>query len=228
MSFKDVVHDFDSLCSAIGRHSLDRSGEEIVRPAIVGMAGIPGSGKSTLAARLKKHFCESGYSTQMIPMDGYHLPKSQLSPEQRLRRGAIDTFDAAKFRSKLFELRETGSGAFASFDHRLGDPIDDAIVIDQATKLVIVEGLYLFMPLWSLNSCFDLSIAIQCDLETAMTRVTQRHLDCGLAETWLAAHNRAQENDRRNAQFILDSHCLEQADILYIDISITVASASHR
>ena len=60
----------------------------------IGLAGAPGSGKSTLAAALRERL---GDLLTVIPMDGYHLTRSQLDRmkdprEAHARRGvhAVD------------------------------------------------------------------------------------------------------------------------------------------
>src|SRR5207244_3462251 len=75
------------------------------RPGVylVGISGIPGSGKTTLTDALHALRPNAG----VLPMDGYHLPRSQLDAEGLRRRGAQFTFDAALFRADLERLRRT-------------------------------------------------------------------------------------------------------------------------
>ncbi|KAJ1957474.1 hypothetical protein GGI12_005016, partial [Dipsacomyces acuminosporus] len=71
---------------------------------IVAISGEPGTGKSYLSAKIAEKVNElSGKQlAQIVPMDGFHLTKAQLSqmdnPEEAFRRrGAPWTFDGAKF-----------------------------------------------------------------------------------------------------------------------------------
>lgn len=67
-----------------------------------------------------------------------------------IRRGAPDTFDSVRFKKDLLKLKEIGKGSFPSFDHALKDPFEDDIRIEATTKIIIVEGLYLFLEEWGL------------------------------------------------------------------------------
>ncbi len=200
--------------------SLDEvsSAAETVRSALrnrpdaylVAISGIPGSGKSTLCEPLRA----SLLGAVVLPMDGYHLRKSQLDAGSLRRRGARHTFANAELRADLMQLRQTRRGTFPAFDHAEQDPRADAIQVTPATPLVIVEGLYLLMRDWQLEKLFDLRIFIDCKLEIAMERVAMRHLACGLEPTAEKAWERAMSNDRLNALDILEDGCRERADLV--------------
>lgn len=177
---------------------------------LIAIAGVPGSGKSTLSAAL----CDSMPGAVVVPMDGYHLPRHALDEEGLRRRGAVPTFDAAAFRQDLLQLRQTREGWFPAFDHAEQDPRPSAIRVTSAAPLVIVEGLYVLFSSWQTADLFDFTIFIDCDLETAMQRVAQRHLACGLCATAEAAKERVDSNDRLNAQAILADGCRERAHLI--------------
>ncbi len=177
---------------------------------LVGIAGIPGSGKTTLCRSLLALRPDA----RVIPMDGYHLPRSVLRPEDLARRGAPHTFDPEGFRRDLQRLKETRSGIFPEFDHAEQDPRPDAICIGSQVPLIFVEGIYVLMRIWDLEALFDFKIFLDCSLETTLERLTTRHVECGLAPTRDAARHRAQNNDHVNAGEILRDGCRERADLV--------------
>ena len=177
---------------------------------LIGIAGIPGSGKTTLCDVLRQRLSEA----VIVPMDGYHLPRCQLDAEGMRRRGAQHTFDAASFRADLLKLKETRSGVFPTFDHAEKDPHPGAIQVTLAAPLVIVEGIYVLMRDWNLESLFDLRVFLDCDLDTATDRLTLRHVACGISNTPEEARHRALTNDRLNSIEILTDGCRERADLV--------------
>ena len=181
-------------------------------PRMIAIAGIPGAGKSTVAAEVASRVPGAA----VIPMDGYHLPRSVLSPDGLARRSAPDTFDPEALRADLAKLRRDGQGVFPEFDHAAKDPRAGAVAIPAGVPLVIVEGLYLLLGAWHLSSLFDFTVFLDCDLELALNRVAARHLRCGLAATASDAWHRADTNDRRNALTILADGCPARADLLVL------------
>lgn len=182
------------------------------RPAayLIAIAGIPGSGKTTLCDFLKSRRPDA----VVVPMDGYHLPRSQLDAEGMRRRGAGYTFDAASCRSDLERLKLTRSGFFSTFDHAEKDPKPDMIRVTPPVPLVIVEGLYVLMHDWQLERLFDLRVFLDCDLDVATERLTLRHVACGISQTEAEARHRALTNDRINSLEILADGCRERADLV--------------
>ena len=177
---------------------------------LVAVAGIPGSGKSTVCLEIQKQFPDAA----IVPMDGYHLPRSVLTFDQMERRGAPDTFDQAAFRADLMRLKATRAGVFPGFDHSEKDPCPGQYSISEATPLVIVEGLYVLMKLWRLESLFDLKVFIDCDLDLTTDRLAARHLAAGIVSSFEEARKRALGSDRSNAEQILADGCRERADLV--------------
>lgn len=125
---------------------------------LVGIAGVPGSGKTTLCRELAARRPDA----MIVPMDGYHLPRSRLDAEGMRRRGASHTFDSAAFQRDLAQFRQTHSGWFPTFDHAEQDPRPRALCVTSDVPLVIVEGIYVLMQSWRseqwlICACFSIS-----------------------------------------------------------------------
>jgi pantothenate kinase len=177
---------------------------------LVGIAGIPGCGKTTLCRALKSMRPDA----EIVPMDGYHLPRNRLDAEGLRRRGAVHTFDAAAFRADMEVLHRTHAGVFPEFDHAEKDPRPQAIRITPEVPLVIVEGIYVLMRDWQVEPFFDLRVFLDVDLEVATERLTRRHVETGIAATLAEGRRRALENDRLNSLAILADGCRERADLV--------------
>ncbi|CAL9104640.1 unnamed protein product, partial [Musa textilis] len=143
---------------------------------IVGLAGPPGAGKTTLSSEVV-HRLNNLWSQKVtgknsvsplefaivLPMDGFHLYRSQLdameNPEEaHARRGAPWTFNPELLLKCLRSLRNEGSTYAPSFDHGVGDPVEDDVFVSSEHKVVIVEGNYLFLEegIWQdICSIFD-------------------------------------------------------------------------
>jgi pantothenate kinase len=153
-------------------------------------------------------------------MDGFHFYKSHLSrmsdPDLAFsRRGAEWTFDSEKFLCALVAAREKGQGLFPSFDHSVGDPVEDDIELSRDHEFVIIEGLYLLLPApnWSLiKGIVDLSIYIDCDEECIKQRLIERHMRCFHMNA-VDAEYRVLNNDLPNAVDIALSK--SRADLIY-------------
>eukprot|EP01038_Epipyxis_sp_PR26KG_P016003 gene16003-21715_t len=171
---------------------------------MVGIAGCPGVGKSTISKYLNGHIpCSI-----IVPMDGFHFSKAQLSsfPDSEIafaRRGAHFTFDGEKFVNCLNQLKQNKIGSFPSFDHSIGDPIENDIIVTADHKIIIIEGNYLLLdesPWNSIKNILDFIYFIDCPLEISNERVYNRHLSVGCDEN--EARKRVNENDGLNSILI--------------------------
>jgi len=176
---------------------------------LVAITGIPGSGKSTLSAAIAERIPK----TVVMPMDGYHWPRKQLSDQDMKRRGAPHTFDYQSLSEDLKSLRQNHEGLFPAFDHSAKDPQADAICVSSDAALVLVEGNYLLLNEWQLGSLFDFTVFVDSDLKVAMERVVDRLCECGICPTREEALQQMQSNDLLNAQLILADGAAERSDL---------------
>lgn len=158
----------------------------------------------------------------VLGMDGFHLTKARLAemdnPEEALaRRGAPWTFDPDGLIAKLRELKsQTGraSVGWPGFEHEIGDPVPDALIVPPLCPLILVEGIYTLYrrDRWAdLDEFFDETWFLDTSLETSMQRLYRRHQKAwGMNET--EARKQADGNDRLNCEHIRP--CRETADFL--------------
>ena len=183
-------------------------------PLLVALVGLPGSGKSTcahlLSDILNRSDEEDGGADQclVLPMDGYHKPLSELkTPDEVYRRGAPDTFDAARLLEDLTTLKTSTpeTMSFPGFDHAKGDPVEgEHTFVRSKHRIVLVEGLYLLLPSWRLSSLFEMSIFINLDIDICVERLKIRNL-CIPGYTKEEIQLRCEEVDRVNAGCVLET-----------------------
>lgn len=189
---------------------------------LIGLAGLPGSGKTTLAQHLQAEFLKTNpnHSMQVLSMDGFHLSKAELqalpNPERAFaRRGAPWTFDAAGFVAKVRELKSgQGKVTWPLFEHSVGDPVADALVVEPSCQIILVEGLYILYREheWAgLEGWWDETWYLDTSLELAQTRLVQRHQQAwGISQA--AALERVLSSDAKNAALVASLR--DQADYL--------------
>lgn len=183
---------------------------------LIGLTGGPGSGKSTFAEYITSYFTElHGNQVICLSMDGFHLFKKQLSElpnseEALAKRGAPWTFNSLAFANRIEKIQQSYQQQdvlWPSFDHGIGDPVEDDICIPRETKVVLIEGLYLLHQQddWQqASSLFDEHWFLDIPLEVAIERLAQRHM-----KSWGLSHIQAMEkiykNDNLNAKLVLST-----------------------
>lgn len=186
----------------------------------LGLAGGPGSGKSTLAAALMARL---KHSLVVIPLDGYHFYRSELDEmenplEAHARRGAPFSFDSKRFVDDLIKARGAGEGSFPSFDHRVGDPVENDIHLTSANRIVLVEGNYLLLdtaPWCRLREeVFDQTWFLDVPVPTCKRRVMERHVKIGLSKE--KAKRRVATNDSINAELVAKESSVNADRIVHI------------
>ena len=95
--------------------------------------------------------------------------------------------------------------AFPSFDHAAGDPVPDDVRVAPATRLVLVEGLYLFLEQqpWAqltAQQLLDERWVMDVPPEVSTRRIVARHLRVGA--TPAEAQARAGGSDALNAALV--------------------------
>lgn len=202
---------------------------------LIGISGIPGSGKTTLAEAVvtrintlhnKLNGSSGDAPATVIPMDGFHLYRSELAempdPATAIhRRGAAFTFAADRFHELLQDLASPISSDSSivyapSFDHAKKDPTERDIEISSSASIVVIEGLYLSLdrePWRSAASLMDELWFITVDREIARSRLIKRHVESGIVPDAEAAAHRVSSTDLLNADDILENRLPAQETI---------------
>jgi pantothenate kinase len=179
---------------------------------IIGLCGIPASGKSSLAQGIVKRVNQisaNGGSSEIaiyIGLDGWHLSRSTLARlpdphEAFARRGAHWTFSATGYLDFVSKLRAPIADSpihAPSFSHALKDPVEDDLEVTSFHRVVLIEGLYVFLNVepWSVaGHLLDERWLLEVDVEVARERLVQRHLKSGVTDNLEDALLRARDND---------------------------------
>lgn len=162
---------------------------------IIAIAGAPASGKSTLAEWLVDNLngAVAGQAA-LLPMDGYHFDDRVLTPKGwQAQKGAPHTFDVGGLAAILQRLRanEEPFIAVPVFDRNIEIARAGASFIEQAARVIVVEGNYLLLnqaPWQQLVDKFD---------QTVLVEVAEAELERRLRERWLGFGLSAADIDRK-------------------------------
>ena len=122
----------------------------------------------------------------VVPFDGYHYPLETLhgrkgSDDLVYRRGAPDTFDAARLRADLSRIKQGHEQVVGipGFDHEVGDPMENEHQFRRDEhKVVLCEGLYLLNDDedWrDTKDLLDYSIFVTADVDVCVERLKERN-----------------------------------------------------
>jgi pantothenate kinase len=156
---------------------------------LLGLCGAPGVGKSTAAAALAARD-----GAVVVPMDGFHLPQSELVRRgTRDRMGAPETFDAEGYAALLGRVRRREEVDAPAFDRTVEEPVPGAIRVPSDAALVVTEGNYLLLdePRWrAVRDQLDAVWHLVGDEAVRRERLLARHVEFGKslaeAEAWVA------------------------------------------
>ena len=187
------------------------------RRYIIGIAGHPGAGKTTLSlilARILKQVINAGLddheSVVAVPLDGFHYSNEYLSLHEGVgldgvrrclaqMKGQCITFDCRRALRSFLRIRKGENLALPVYDRLLHDPVEDAVAVTSQTRLVIIEGNYLFLdtPCWSdMRDVFDLKIFVTAPREVLEQRILARHIRGG--STKAEGLQKIKQTDRPN------------------------------
>ncbi len=185
---------------------------------MVAIAGAPGSGKTTLAEELCEHLIKAGESAIVVPMDGFHFDDIVLNARgHRDRKGAEHTFDSRGFVHliKRIKAREPDI-AIPVFDRTMELSRAAADVVNDTTRFVLVEGLYLLLnkaPWSNLKALFDHTIYLSVPEDELVQRLTRRIMSHGhdavFAKHWI------ESNDLINMRDVIENSAAADQTITF-------------
>jgi pantothenate kinase len=177
------------------------------RRLLLGLAGPPGVGKSKLAAALTAAYdgAEGAEGAAVVVgMDGFHLRQERL---ERLGlahvKGAPETFDADAFVALLRRLRDADRPvAVPVFDRAAEEPVDRAVTVAPAHRLVLVEGNYLLLdgPWAPVREVLDEVWHLHLPDDVRVPGLVARHVAHGRAPE--AAREWVRRSDEANARLV--------------------------
>ncbi|SER65459.1 Panthothenate kinase [Pedococcus cremeus] len=220
MNSDDALHQVPDVGLLLDR--LERLREAHDRRVVLGVAGSPGAGKTSLVlavlAAAARRPALAGRLAH-VPMDGFHLTNAELDRlGRRDRKGAPDTFDAPAYAAVLAAVRDPARPVVTapSFDHAVGEPVPDALVVPASADIVLTEGNYLLLdegPWRAVRALLDEVWFCGLGDDVRRERLVARHVEAGRdaedAAEWV------HRSDEANARLVAPTG--GQADVLLVD-----------
>jgi len=220
MSADGAVHEVPDVERLLDR--LERLCAAHDRRAVLGVAGSPGAGKTSLVlAVLAAAATRPVLAGRLahVPMDGFHLPNAELDRlGRRDRKGAPDTFDAQAYAAVLAAVRDPARPVVTapSFDHAVGEPVPDALVVPPSADVVLTEGNYLLLdegPWPAVRAMLDEVWFCGLVDDVRRARLVARHVGAGREEADAAEW--VHRSDEANARLVAPTGDL--ADVVLVD-----------
>ena len=144
------------------------------KPLIIGIAGGSGSGKTTLAERIAAHF---GDRVAILRHDDYYKTQKGLSLEERaaINYDHPDAFDTDLMIEHLKELKAGRAIECPVYSYSDHNRTDETVTI-QPTKVVIVEGILIFVGK-ALRDLLDIKIFVETDADVRILRRALRDVE---------------------------------------------------
>ncbi|MEK1873584.1 MAG: nucleoside triphosphate hydrolase [Rhizobium altiplani] len=191
---------------------IDRAGD--TKRFLIAIAGPPGAGKSTMADNLADTLKARGETTEVLPMDGFHMDNAILIERGLLaRKGIPETFDVRGFLDIIRAVRPADQDVLIPvFDRSREIAIASARVVSPEHRFIIVEGNYLLFSQgkWAeLEGIFDYSVMLAPPIEVLEERLWARWRGYKLTEEEASA--KVYGNDLPNGRLILGNR--RRADV---------------
>lgn len=145
-------------------------------------------------------------SAVMIPMDGFHLPNSDLEARGwKLRKGAHFTYNADAYVELLNHYRSRSAiGSYPIYCRKVHEPVTSPEAVTQSTQVIVTEGQYLLRPdkPWValadvLDECWWLDVTIEKARRWLMKR------DTSVGRSAEEAKAKYLRNDQLNTHYVL-------------------------
>lgn len=149
---------------------------------IIGIAGGPGSGKSMFGELLSIYLNQKlGIKNICISADGYHYSNKILIKKGiRHEKGLPNTMNHHQFYIDMLKLKDDkiDNVYFPIYDREIHDPINNVIKVENDTKVIIFEGLY--MIYWNnIRKLLDYIIFMEADTFSMKNRLSIRKIKGG-------------------------------------------------